>query len=217
MVKYVCEKCESVFDKKAAYGYHIIRITDCRNDPKKKKVKEHICNHCDKVLSRRDSLVRHLGACTKNPQNIKNNNTKRQSKQKKKKKIAKTPILRTASNVFYIISKKSKAKKNRYKIGIWSGSINELLSRYRTSLIYPVLYFFMYIDNAPELENKLKEELYDFRVSNSAGNKTEWIKMELHTLIEHVNKFISPYDNIEAGQYLPKHAKKNINVDETRT
>ena len=76
MVKYVCKKCHAEFDNKGAYDKHKLRITDCRYDIIKRKVKKHKCSHCKKVFSRKDSLARHLKICQVkiNIQNIKNNN-----------------------------------------------------------------------------------------------------------------------------------------------
>ena len=99
MVKHVCQKCKSVFDKKSVYDIHLARRTDCRLD-KKRTVAKHMCEHCDKVLSRKDSLVRHLKTCTVKIQNdniniIKAKNIKANNNKNIKTKNIKTKSIKT--------------------------------------------------------------------------------------------------------------------------
>ena len=70
MVKYTCEKCESEFDNATSYNRHLQRTTDCSKDPDRKKVDKYKCEHCKKILSRKDKLVYHIKICPKNPRVI---------------------------------------------------------------------------------------------------------------------------------------------------
>lgn len=98
----------------------------------------------------------------------------------------------------YIISTQSKANKNKYKVGIHSKSINELLSRYRTSLLNPILYYYFDLDKSAAVERSLKVNLLQFRLFNNNDRLSEWFNMELDNLIWFVHNEIDKV-NIEAA------------------
>ncbi|AVL94407.1 helicase [Moumouvirus australiensis] len=102
---------------------------------------------------------------------------------------------------FYIISTKNKSKKNIFKIGIHTGSVYTLLSRYVTYFMNPVVHYFQYINEAANIEKKLKKELYDHRLENIFGNKSEWVKMPYKLLYEHVKSYIVYDYNIVVDKY----------------
>lgn len=87
MVKYKCERCLEVFDKKTTYEKHLARKNPCpkrkKNSKKSSTVK---CEFCENIFSRNDSLVRHLKTCKMKEENntIKNksDNTKNSSNMK---------------------------------------------------------------------------------------------------------------------------------------
>ncbi len=77
----------------------------------------------------------------------------------------------------YIISTIKKSLKNIYKIGKYSGNKKSLLSRYRTYLMDPIIFFYQRVSNANKLENELKTLLNDYRLKHSDGGRAEWISM----------------------------------------
>ena len=87
----------------------------------------------------------------------------------------------------YIISTQSKAKRDRYKVGIHTGTIERLLSRYRTYLLNPILYHYIELDESLAVESSLKNSLLKFRLFNNNDNLSEWYNMELNNLIWFIN------------------------------
>lgn len=92
--------------------------------------------------------------------------------------------------MIYILSTLERATQNIYKMGRHTGSHSQLLSRYSTSLINPIIYFSYIVENAVEMESQLKILLYESRISNTAGRKTEWVKMKLHLLASKITAYI---------------------------
>lgn len=61
---------------------------------------------------------------------------------------------------FYILSTMNKAKKNIYKIGVHTGDIYSLLSRYLTYILDPIIYYFQYLDKESDnVEDILKRQM----------------------------------------------------------
>lgn len=90
----------------------------------------------------------------------------------------------------YIISTDEYAKINKYKVGKHFGSESKLLSRYRTYLINPKLFYTKEFskDNINEIEEKIKATLIDNRIKNNTGRFTEWVLCDLEkikVIIEH--------------------------------
>ena len=84
---------------------------------------------------------------------------------------------------FYVISTVKKTKKNIFKIGIHTGDIYSLLSRYITYFPNPIIHYFQYLDKeADEVEDKLKLKFYDNRIDNLHGNKSEWVNLNYNIL-----------------------------------
>ncbi|QGR54393.1 nucleic acid binding protein [Moumouvirus maliensis] len=97
---------------------------------------------------------------------------------------------------FYIITTKENAKKKNFKIGIHSGTLSSLLKRYTTYFPNPIIYYFHYLDNADDVEIELKHKLFDFRIDNCNGNKTEWINMSYKKLYNCVKTVIDDDENL---------------------
>lgn len=55
MVKYLCDRCEKIFNRKSSYDNHINRKYKCDIVVKDDKT----CNHCNKKFSRKDGVARH--------------------------------------------------------------------------------------------------------------------------------------------------------------
>ncbi|AGC01551.1 helicase [Acanthamoeba polyphaga moumouvirus] len=122
---------------------------------------------------------------------------------------------------FYIISTKNKSKKNIFKIGIHTGTVYSLLSRYVTYIMNPIVHYFQYINEAASIEKNLKNELYDYRQENGFGNKSEWVKMPYELLYEHVRSHITHNYNIVVDKYggidLPKNHVRKILYNKNNT
>lgn len=85
------------------------------------------------------------------------------------------------STFIYIISNKVYSDQNMFKIGKHTGSKKGLIRRYKTYLIDPVIYLFFATGTSTQDENILLQRLSNYRVGSS-----EFIQLELETLIHHV-------------------------------
>ena len=95
------------------------------------------------------------------------------------------------AEAIYVISTLSKSKKNKYKAGRHTGTPKKLLSRYQTSLINPILFYFKPVDDGTKIENILKAKLKNYRIKNNDGKYTEWILMELKNIITTIEDIVS--------------------------
>ncbi|QGR54394.1 hypothetical protein [Moumouvirus maliensis] len=105
----------------------------------------------------------------------------------------------------YIISSPEMAEKNLFKVGKHTGTPNDLINRYQTAIPNVNIYFFQHLENADEIENEIKNRLYEFRTftqrsmkkisegcdSNSKINKTEWFNTPFLNLHKHLKKIIN--------------------------
>ena len=90
----------------------------------------------------------------------------------------------------YIITTTEMAKRNYYKCGKCSGTQSKLLNRYKTALIDPYICHFCPVENYSEVEKKLLEDLSAYRVKNEDDRDTEWIDLELDTIIQALRNVI---------------------------
>ncbi|ANB50172.1 T5orf172 domain-containing protein [Powai lake megavirus] len=115
----------------------------------------------------------------------------------------------------YIVSTLEKAKKKEYKIGQHTGTQRKLLSRYGTPLIDPIIYFFRPVHNSKKIETLILKKLNKYRIINSSGNKTEWIKLDIDNIIKKVCEIIWKNDlevdenNLELNENDTKNKIKN--------
>lgn len=98
----------------------------------------------------------------------------------------------------YIISTLEKSQKHEFKMGKHKGSQKKLLSRYRTYLVDPIIFYFRPVINYNFIENKIKSKLKKFRISDEDNNLTEWIKLELFQLISYIDAIITIYSGDSA-------------------
>lgn len=84
----------------------------------------------------------------------------------------------------YIISAPDYEIVGKFKVGIHSGEIAKLITRYITS--HPDLSIKLFImlpdGKAREIENKIKSQFAEHSVSNINGNSSEWFQIPLETL-----------------------------------
>lgn len=69
----------------------------------------------------------------------------------------------------YVVSTKKRAAKNMYKVGFWSGTLRSLESRYTTSLLYPMFYYFSPKQNAEEIETLFLNRADNYRFVSRHG------------------------------------------------
>ena len=108
----------------------------------------------------------------------------------------------------YVVSTHEKSKLNMYKIGKHTGTLRKLESRYTTSLINPIVYFFYPTTHASIIETEIKKQLDSDRIVNDNETKTEWVHLELKLIINTIldisagmmnntKKFIGPAQLID--------------------
>ncbi|BCS82490.1 hypothetical protein QLL95_gp0359 [Cotonvirus japonicus] len=92
---------------------------------------------------------------------------------------------------FYVISTKQKADEDTFKIGIHTGTADSLIKRYLTYFPDIIIYYFQYLDEMTgKIERTIKKELYDIRIENINGNRSEWIMMPLKILHIYITSLI---------------------------
>lgn len=96
----------------------------------------------------------------------------------------------------YVISTHYKANINEFKVGKFSGSMKKLISRYNTTLITPIIFYYREVNNYTLIEKQILSDLDEFRIINANGNKTEWIRLDKDTIINIINKNINEFDEI---------------------
>ena len=109
---------------------------------------------------------------------------------------------------FYVITTIRKLKKNVFKIGVHTGDIYKLISRYITHIPNLIIYYFQYLDDANYVESKLKHKFYDERIYNFYGNKSEWINIKYDKLY----KSIKHYSSSNSGIIVDKHTNIDPNI-----
>lgn len=97
----------------------------------------------------------------------------------------------TDNESIYVVSTKSRALENIYKIGYHTGTQKKLLSRYRTSLINPIIYFFINVDNKEVIEKNVHEKLKDYMILDDDSNKTEWFKVSIFEIVRTIETEIN--------------------------
>lgn len=111
--------------------------------------------------------------------------------------------------VVYIISTKEKSAENIFKPGKHTGTLRKLESRYVTSLVNPIVYFYYPTKYASLIEAEIKKQLDAQRIINDNGTKTEWVKTELRTITDII------HDTEALLQKKPFSYKLSINKSET--
>ena len=99
------------------------------------------------------------------------------------------------NTAFYIISTMSKINKNKFKIGKHTGTYDELISRYRTYFIEPIVCLFIYDPNALNIETLLKKKLKGHFITCPNRNPSEWIYMDYKELVWHFNTMRDKFNN----------------------
>ena len=114
------------------------------------------------------------------------------------------------TTAIYVISTLDEFKKNTFKIGKHRGSQQKLLSRYKTYLVNPIIFYYHPVINYSIIENKIKKKLKNYRIKDNNGKVTEWFTLELSHIILFINEIVSslPTKNYEPDDE-PNDDKEN--------
>src|SRR3982750_2094204 len=93
----------------------------------------------------------------------------------------------------YVISTLKKSKKNEYKAGRHTGTQAELISRYATYLINPIIFYFRPTNNATLIEKIFKKKMISHREININDNLTEWITLDLPSITTEFESIITEF------------------------
>jgi len=89
----------------------------------------------------------------------------------------------------YILTDPYRICEQVFKVGIHTGSYDQLINRYRTTGIYPIILGWYMPDeeegqvHATCAENIIKEAFKDYRLKNPKGNLSEWIHYPFDLLV----------------------------------
>lgn len=93
----------------------------------------------------------------------------------------------------YVVSTEEWARENKYKLGKHTGSKKLLEHRYITSLIDPIVYAFVQVDNYTEFEKDLFVYLDKYNLLRKTGSRTEWFRVDLANILRKINKLKQIY------------------------
>ena len=97
----------------------------------------------------------------------------------------------------YLISNEEMTAKKRFKYGKHHGTKKQLVQRYTTELIHPIVYFFESVTNYSVIESEVLRRLDNYRMLSKTGRKLEWIeRLDLHVIIKCINEVIEEYGNV---------------------
>src|SRR5580692_11755962 len=94
------------------------------------------------------------------------------------------------NHYIYILSNSIYVKSDMYKVGKHTGTMSQLISRYRTALIDPKIYLFVSCEKYTYVENEIKYELKTNRIKYD-GKLSEWVNLPITELIEIVTNIIN--------------------------
>ena len=81
----------------------------------------------------------------------------------------------------------------KYKVGSFSGSLDQLITRYVTALPQVKIHYFIYHEKALEVETQFKSLYENYRICNRNGNQSEWFIMPLLNLLDSLFNVIREY------------------------
>ena len=85
-------------------------------------------------------------------------------------------------STIYVLSD-PETRRERYKPGVHTGTLENLKSRYSTSIPCPLVHFFLQTPHACYIEGEIKRIFKDKREVNWRGNLTEWILYPVHEIM----------------------------------
>ena len=91
----------------------------------------------------------------------------------------------------YILSANPKTANGPYKIGIHTGPIEKLKSRYITALPNHKIHFWMETPDASAIENHFKNTYIAKRIANNNDKLSEWYELELSVIYAKLGELIS--------------------------
>lgn len=108
----------------------------------------------------------------------------------------------------YIVSFRQMVAENKYKFGMYAGTREQLISRYITPMPDPIIYYYREVLNNYEIEQSVLSKLDKHRVINNRGNKSEWIQMSLHEIIDTIEDIIRKYNDTTSKNDRSKHIER---------
>lgn len=83
----------------------------------------------------------------------------------------------------YVISTQQRADNDEYKIGKFTSTKDNLLSRYATYLTKPIIYYLVEHSNNSFIEKEVLKKLSQYRLLNHRNRPSEWVKCSLSNII----------------------------------
>lgn len=120
--------------------------------------------------------------------------------------VPKQPSKSEKNEYLYLLTSATHEKSNQYKVGIHTGSLNKLKSRYKTYLIDVNVLRFVKCDNFRDHERNVHTSLSKFRLNN-----TEWFEIPKDQIL---NVFDN-YTNLNITQIERYHPKFDLSTKET--
>jgi hypothetical protein len=117
----------------------------------------------------------------------------------------------------YIISSPLHEKAGQFKVGIHTGDIKKLVSRYRTAIpgIDVKLFVSVMDGKAREIEDKVKANFSSNRITGSGGNESEFYQISLKALYTFIFPFlpdVAPVSSEENDKKYQEELKEFSNV-----
>lgn len=81
------------------------------------------------------------------------------------------------------------------KIGKYTGSLNELISRYITQLRDVKVHYFITTTHAAEVERQILNCDREFRIKNVRGNYSNWMTLSVDNVFGKISAIIMRCDN----------------------
>lgn len=91
----------------------------------------------------------------------------------------------------------------KYKVGSHNGTLNKLVARYITALPQLRINYFIYHEDAINIERKFNNLFYDYRLINKNGITSEWFIMPLNNIITNLSNIISK-SNVQYQSFIYK-------------
>jgi hypothetical protein len=92
---------------------------------------------------------------------------------------------------FYVVSSPHRSASSEYKVGITTRSMESLRRRYRTAIPDLTIILFHHTPHAAALEEHLKRMHLRDRLFNDTGRRSEWMRVEMETLIREVDEWLA--------------------------
>ena len=100
-----------------------------------------------------------------------------------------------SKEAIYVISTLPDSKINKFKLVKHTGAQKKLLSKYSTYYMDPIIFYYKSVDNSQKIENIIKRQLKNYGLKHKDGTYTEWVSLDLETIIDTINIGFFHYGN----------------------